>query len=151
LRHLRVIFATFIILNGLSVTLFSQVNSSATVSATIVEPIIQTKTVDINFRTGAVIFAGTLTMSPGKVQPGKPNITLPVPEGVFTAAAFISEGTAGYTYTITVPLSPLEIKNGKNNMIVDSFTRDPMRNEDSGLYSGVYVSYTALNVTVNYN
>jgi hypothetical protein len=151
LRRISGIFVTFIIITGFYGNLFSQANTSASVSATIVEPITQTKTVDINFRTGAVIFAGTLTMVPGKIHPGTPNIMLPVPEGIFTAAAFISEGTAGYSYTITVPLAPLQIKSGKNNLVVDSFTKDPVLNQESGLFSGVYVSYSSLNVTVNYN
>jgi hypothetical protein len=151
LRRIFGIFVTFIIMPGFYGNLFSQTSTSTPVSATIVEPVAQTKTVDINFRTGAVIFAGTLTMVPGKVRPGIPNIMLPVPEGIFTAAAFISENTTGYTYTITVPLAPLEIKTSKNNLVVDSFTRDPVFDQESGLFSGIYVSYSSLNVTVNYN
>jgi hypothetical protein len=145
------IFFTFLILSGFHVKLFSQATSSSSVGATIVEPIIQTKNVGINFSVGAIIFAGTVMMVPSGVHPGTPNITLPVTEGLFTAAAFVVEGTAGYAYTITVPSSPLEIKNGNNTLIVDSFIRDPILNAETGLFSGVYVSVTPFNVTVNYN
>jgi hypothetical protein len=145
------IVVAIIILAGFSVTLFSQTKTSASIGAAIVEPIPVTKTADINFRVGSVIVAGTVTMVPGSVHPGTPNIMLPIPEGVFTAAAFVAEGTAGYAYTITVPSSPLEIKSGNNTLVVDSFTKDPILNPETGLYSGIYVSYTPLNVTVNYN
>jgi len=145
------IFITFIVLAGLSINLFSQATSSASVGATIVEPIILTKPVDLNFRTGTVIFAGTVTMVPGAARPGTPTIMLPVTEGVFTAAVFVVEGTAGYAYTVAVPSSPLEIKSGDQMMVVDSFIRDPIINPETDLYSGVYVMTTPLNVTVNYN
>jgi Domain of unknown function (DUF4402) len=145
------IFITFFMLTGFSVNLFSQASSSASISATVVEPITITKTVDMNFGKVAIIIAGEVEMVPGSVHPKKSAIMLPVTTGTFTAASFITEGTAAYTYTITVPSSPLEIKSGDNMLIVNSFLSDPLINPGTGLVAGVYVSVTPFNVTVNYN
>ena len=73
---MRKFFVLFIILSGFSVHLFSQASSSA--GATVVEPITITKTADMNFRSVAIIFAGTVEMSPRGVPPGIPTIMLPV-------------------------------------------------------------------------
>ena len=148
---MKKIFFAFIILNGLSVNMFSQASSSASVRATVIEPVTITKTVDMNFEVVAIIIAGTVEMVPGRVNSGKSAIMLPVSTGTFTAASFVTEGTAAYTYTITVPPSPLEIKSGDNTMIVNSFRSDPLINSGTGLVAGVYVSVTPFNVTVNYN
>lgn len=147
------IFVTFILLTGFSVNLLSQATSSASIGAMVIQPISQNlmKTVDMNFGTIAIIFAGMVEMVPGGVHPGKSSIMLPVKTGTFTAVSFAVEGTAAYAFTVTVPSSPLEFKSGDNTLVVDSFQSDPVINTGSGLFSGVYVSITPLNVIVNYN
>ena len=141
----------FFILIGSSADLFSQASSSSSIGATIVEPVTITKTADMNFRTVAIIFAGTVEMIPGGVLPKKPTIMLPVTTGTFTAVTFVDEGTAAYAFTITEPPSPLEIKGVDSTLIVNSFISDPIINPGSGLVAGVYVSTTPFDVTVNYN
>jgi hypothetical protein len=143
-------FVFFILLCGLSANLFSQASSS--IGAQVVEPITVTKTADLNFRNVAIIFAGTVEMKmiSAKIQPGLPNILLPV-GGTFTAVTFVVEGTSAYAFTITVPPSPLEIKNGDNTLVVNSLSSDPILNPETDLYAGVFVSVTPLDVIVNYN
>jgi hypothetical protein len=150
-RTISKIFVAFILLTGFPVNLFSQSTSSASIGATVVRPILIEKTADMNFETVAIIIAGEVEMVPGGVYSKKSTIMLPVPTGTFTAASFVTEGTAAYTYTITVPPSPLEIKIGDKTMIVNSFKSDPILNPGKNLFGGVYVSVTPFNVTVNYN
>lgn len=145
------IFVAFIILTGFSVNLFSQASSSASVRAKVVQSITTTKAADMNLGIVSIIFAGTVEIVPGRIHPRKPTIMLPVTTGTFTAATFAAEGTAAYAFTVTIPSSPLEIKNGDNTMVISSFISDPIINPASGLFSGVYVSTTPFNVIVNYN
>ncbi len=134
-------------------SIFAQSGTSGSrASATVVEPILQTKSVDLNFDRVAIIIAGMVELIPSDFRTSPENITLPVTMGTFTAASFLVSGTTtAYTYKITVPSSPLEITNGKNNLIVQSLDTDSMQNSDSDLLAGVFVSVSPLNVTVNYN
>jgi hypothetical protein len=109
-----------------------------------------TRAVETNLGTVAVIIAGTVEVIPARIPAGTPNITVPV-SGTFTAASFVIEGKSAYAYTITVPPSPLEVKSSTGTMVVNSFASDPIINSATGLSSGVYVSVTPLNLTVNYN
>ena len=133
-----------------SCRLYSQSRSTASAGATIIEPITISKTVETNFGTVAIIVAGTVEMIPTHIRAGLSSIVLPV-EGTFTAASFVIEGKAAYAFTITVPPSPLEVRRGDKDLVVNSFSSDPILNPTSGLATGVYVSVTPLNLTVNYN
>jgi hypothetical protein len=135
----------------LSIRVNAQATSSASARATIVEPVTITKAAETSMGTVAIIIAGTIEVIPAKIPRGIPNINLPVNTGTFTAATFMVEGNASYAYTITVPSSPLEVKSSNGPLVVNSFISDPNINSSSGLSSGVYVSVTPLNLTVNYN
>jgi len=142
----------FILLFALSGgNIFAQGQSaSAGVSATVVEPIIFTKSVDLNFEPVTLIFAGTVELVPSDIRAALANITLPVTMGTFTAASYFVGGAA-YTYKITVPSTPFEVESGNNTLIVRSYETDPMLGSDSELLAGVFVSVSSMNVTVNYN
>lgn len=105
----------------------------------------------MNFRSVAIIFAGTVELSPRGVPPGIPTIMLPVTRGTFTAVTFVVGGTAAYAFTITIPPSPLEIKDGNDMLVVNSLSPDPILNPGTDLVAGVFVSVTPFDVTVNYN
>jgi hypothetical protein len=146
----KILFAGFILL-CLSVRLFSQSAASSLASASIVEPITVTKTMDMDLGTVAIIIAGTVEMIPARINTRKPGIILPLKTGTFTAASFFLDGKTAYSQTITIPSSPLEIKSSGGTLVINSFTSDPIVNSPSGLSAGVYVSVTPLNLIVNYN
>ena len=148
---MKIFFVTFILLTGSFLNLTAQTKGSASIGATITEPIIQTKSVEINFGIVAVIIAGEVGFMPVGKAPENPNIVLPFITGIFTAASFFNEGSSAHAFTIGVPSSPLEIKSGANNLVVNSFSSDPIVRSESGLVAGVFVSVTPFNVTVNYN
>lgn len=143
----------FIFILGFSIlSAFSQEGSAGTrISATVVEPITYTKSVDINFDQVAIIIAGSVELVSTKVSGFNTNITLPVTMGTFTAASFVVAGTTAYTYKITVPPSPYELTNSSGGLVVRAFDSDPILNEESELLAGVFVSVSPMNVTVNYN
>ena len=120
-------------------------------SATVVEPITVTKSVDLNFESVAIIVAGSVEMVPANDKGEIPKITMPVTYGTFTAASFVLSSTTAYAYKVTVPPAPVEVNNGKKTMVVKSFDSDPILNPEAGLYAGVYVSVSPMDVTVNYN
>jgi mannose/fructose/N-acetylgalactosamine-specific phosphotransferase system component IIC len=141
-----------LILHCCTFNAFSQGGSTGTrVSATVIEPITLTKSVDLNFDQVAIIIAGSVELVPTGVKSSAANIILPVTMGTFTAASFVVAGTTAYTYKITVPPSPFEVTNETGTMSVRSFDSDPILNADSELLAGVFVSVSPMNVTVNYN
>jgi hypothetical protein len=143
----------FIFILGFSIlSAFSQEGSAGTrISATVVEPITLTKSVDLNFDQVAIIIAGSVELVSTKVSGLNTNITLPVTMGTFTAASFVVAGTTAYTYKITVPPSPYELTSSSGGLVVRAFDSDPILNADSELLAGVFVSVSPINVTVNYN
>lgn len=147
---------TILIILGVTADLVSQTSASASAqasaSADIVQPINIASTLDVSFGTVAVIVAGQIELVQTDSPRGASSIILPTNEvGTFTAASFFTESTSAYAFTITVPSSPLEIKDGNKTMIVSSFKSDPLLNQETGLIAGVYVAVSPLNVTVNYN
>ncbi len=131
---------------------YSQEGSSGTrISATVVEPITVTKSVDLNFESVAIIIAGSVELVPSSASAVMSDIILPVSTGTFTAASFVVAGTTAYSYKITVPPSPMEVPNGNSKLIVRSFDSDPILNPETELLAGVFVSVSPMNVTVNYN
>jgi len=120
-------------------------------SASVVEPITITKSIDLNFESVAIIIAGSVEMVTSNTKGNTASIALPVVTGTFTAASFVMSNSTAYTYKVTVPQSPIEITNGKNSMTIQSFDSDPIVDPESGLYAGVFVSVSPMNVTVNYN
>ena len=160
-------------------TVFSsngQVNATATTTATIVTPIMISKTVDMNFGNIAVgSIGGTVVLSPAGSRTKTGDIVLTATAGTVTSASFTVTGMADYAYNITLPTTNVIITKatGSETMIVNSFVSTPSAN---GILSaeftnpasqiinvgatliispnqtaGVYVSNTPFAVTVNYN
>jgi hypothetical protein len=145
-------YITVLLLFSTTIMAYSQVGSAGTrASATVVEPITVTKSVDLNFESVAIIVAGSVELVSSNDIGELSNIMLPVTSGTFTAASFILSSTTAYSYKVTVPAAPVELKTGKKNLIVRSFDSDPILNADTGLLAGVFVSVSPMDVTVNYN
>lgn len=141
-----------LIMIGINADLLSQTSASASAKANIIQPINIASTLEVNLGTVAVIVAGEIEVVRTVAQKGSAAISLPCSNiGTFTAASFFMESTSSYAFTIEVPPSPLEIKDGNRTMIVNSWKSDPILNPESGLIAGVYVSVSPLNLTVNYN
>jgi len=151
LKPIVKIFPILLILSLLSLYLFSQgttfVLSTAGASATIVEP----GSITSDFGNGFIMIAGTVELTPVRAHGKSGSLTLPVTTGSITVAFFNISGTAGYTFTINLPASPLTIHNGANTMKVTSFKSEPALNAGPEMIAGVYVSVTPMDITVNYN
>lgn len=162
--------AIVIAILGLGTSASAQTTASATATATIVTPISITKQVDMNFGNVAVQTAtgGTVVLATDNSRTKTGGVTLPVNSGTVTAAVFKVDGEGSYTYSITLPSSPLTITNGANNMTVSDFVSNPSGtgqltagtqtlnvgatlNVSAAQTAGVYVSSTPFDVTVNYN
>lgn len=166
---MKKILAISIILLGYISTSFAQVSGTATATATIITPIAISKTVDMNFGNVAVsAAAGTVVLSPAGVRTKTGGVTLPIVAGTISAASFTVTGLGSYTYTITLPSTPLTINNGSNTMTVNSFTSTPSGtgtlsggsqvlnvgatlNVGVNQAAGLYTSASPFTVTVNYN
>jgi hypothetical protein len=147
------IFGVILLLSGLSLSVVSQVSSTAgaSINATVVQPVSTTKTVNTEFGNGTIIVSADVAMTPVGVPSKKGDIVLPVSYGTFTAATYYFSGNTGYTYNISFPTSPIIIKSGSNSWTVSSFVNNTTRNSGSDLIGGVFVSVTSSNITVNYN
>lgn len=157
-------------LAGIATGVHAQETASATATATIVTPISITKDVDMNFGNVAVqsTTGGTVVLTPAGGRTRTAGVTLPTTTGTVTAASFTVNGTGAYTYTITLPSSAHTISSGANTMTVTAFTSTPSGaggqlsggtqqlkvgatlNVGAAQPSGVYVSDTPFDVTVNY-
>lgn len=149
----------------------AQASATATASANIVTPITITKTVDMNFGNVAVhaVNAGTVALSTSGGRTAGGGVTLPAVAGTVAAAEFTVQGTANYTYAITLPASCTISDGNSHNMTVNSFTSSPSAtgtlsssgsqtlsigatlNVTGGQAAGAYTSSTPFTVTVNYN
>jgi len=163
-------FALFVLLTGLSASLFAQVSTTSSASATIVTPITIAKTADINFGNVAVSStAGTVILSNSGTRSLTGGVTLPATTGTVTAGAFTITGAANYTYSITLPSTATNLTSGVNNMTVNAFNSNPgttgtlngsgtqtlkvgaTLNVGASQAAGSYTSPTPFTVTVNYN
>jgi hypothetical protein len=148
---MKKLFTAIIGFCALGGTAIAQTSATATVSATIVEPITISRNVESYFGNGTVILYGEVTLSPVGIHSTAGSVNLPASTGTFTAS-FIQSGTAGYNCSITVPPSPLTFYAGTKKMKVNSMTGDfPSQNSQSGLAAGFYIAVTPFNVTMNYN
>lgn len=164
------IFAILVLLIGSAAASFAQATASANATAAIVTAISITKVVDMNFGNVAVATApgGTVVLTPASTRTSTGGVTLPSTTGTVTAASFNVGGQGIYTYSITLPSSPLTITSGVNTMTVSSFTSTPSGvgslaagaqvlnvgatlNVAAAQPAGVYTSAMSFNVTVNYN
>ncbi|MEI7526256.1 MAG: DUF4402 domain-containing protein [Mariniphaga sp.] len=168
-RNFRLILLLVTFLFGFVGSSFAQVSASSTSSATIIIPINITKTVDMNFGNVAVnAVAGTVILAPAGGRTITGGVTLPAVTGTVAAAAFTVTGAPTYTFSISLPSSPLTITSGANTMTVTAFTSTPSitgtlaagtasllvgatLNVGINQVAGTYTSATPFSVTVNYN
>lgn len=174
MKNLTKLFVTAIVLLFFGAASFAQVTASASATATIITPIAIAKTVDMNFGNLYVSLAtgGTVILTPAGVRSFTGNIGFPVLSGTITAASFTVTGLADATYSIALPAGSLTLTHslGTATMIVDTWTSTPTvaaggvltagtqtLNVGATLHvtaaqlTGVYVSLTPFDVTVNYN
>lgn len=167
MKHLKKLISFVVIFAGITTATFAQ--ALATATATIVSPILITKSLDMNFGNVAVgTTAGTVVMTPAGARSATGGVTLPATVGTVSAATFNVTGTAGYTYTIVITGSPLTVTSGGNTMTVTAFTNSPTSpatlaagnnaltvgatlNVGASQAAGIYVSASSFTVTVNYN
>lgn len=162
-------FTTFIL--GMSLTSFGQVSTTATATATIITPITISNTIDMNFGNISVnATGGTVILTPGSSRSITGGLTLPnFNVGTVTAATFKATGTPDYTYSITLPSTPIIVKSSNNQMEVSAFISNPNSTGKLQLdgeqiinvgatltipanqYAGVYVSEIPFTVSINYN
>ena len=104
--------ASAIALIGFSASANAQVSAAANVEATIVAPIAITNTAHLIFGNVAVSpdDAGTVVMTHGGVRNPTGGVRLPSIPGTFSAAEFKVTGSAGNTYSISLPTDPVIIK-----------------------------------------
>ena len=150
-RKMSRIFTVMIIVSWSISGIFAQFGlSTSNVGATVVNPIVVTKSVVVNFDNVAVILAGSVELIPSSALKSSSNIVLPVTTGTFTAATFVVGGTTAYSYKITVPPAAVEVASGKDKYVVSKFESEMLITEPGAL-AGIFVSVSPMNVIVNYN
>ncbi|MCF8457936.1 MAG: DUF4402 domain-containing protein [Bacteroidales bacterium] len=170
MKTLSKISALGIVMILFATSSFAQVTASASSSATVLTPIAITKTVDMNFGNLAVnATSGTIVLTPASSRTNTGGVTfLNGNNGTVTAASFTVTGLADATYSITLPVSSIDISYAGNDMRVDTWTSDPTPtgtltggtqtlnvgatlNVPASTPAGLYTSATPFDVTVNYN
>lgn len=147
----------------------AQVSASANATVTLIAPLTLTKMIDMNFGNVAVgTSPGTVILSPSGTREATGGVTLPVNTGSVAAASFTVTGATNYTFSISLPASPVTLKSGANSLTVGAFTSSPTPNGTltggtatlnvgatltvpAGQAAGVYTTETPFTVTVNYN
>ncbi len=155
---------------GFSTNIFAQTTAIASTSVNIVTPIGITKTVDMNFGNIATGLAasGTAVLSPDGTRSTTGGVTIPPVSGSPAAASFVVTGTGSYTYTISLPGSPIVLNGVTEGVTVDAFVSNPAPigmlnagtqtvyvgatlNVPESTVPGSYTNVSGLKVTVNYN
>ena len=144
-------FVIFLLLSCMPAGVFSQVmeTRSAKVSATIVEPVAVSKSLNSEFGNYSLVLTAIVKMTPVGSAVKKGNVVLPVSSGTFTATIYNYTGSPGIMCTYTSPVNPMIIRTGSETMQVASLS--PVRNSGNDMIAGVFVSVTRANVIVNYN
>ena len=158
-----------LLLVGFSAHAFSQAAASANTTVTIVTPIGITKSVDMVFGNIATTPApGTVVLSTDGVRTPNGGVTFPASAGTVTAASFAVTGTGSYTYTISLPASPIVMSGTSEGVTVGAFVSDPapIGKLNAGAQTvnvgatliipastaaDTYKNTSGLRVTVNYN
>jgi hypothetical protein len=150
---------------------FSQTSATSTItaSATVVEPIQITKSVDLNFGSLMGNFTtGTLTLDPyGTRTVNGVQISNAVPGGVTAGEAIVTHSNNNYSISLPESFTLYNSGNPDQFLLVDQFTVKPMPNtgdEGSDIlkigatlnlganqFAGFYTNSTGFNVTVSYN
>jgi hypothetical protein len=172
MKQIAKFFALAIVMVAFTANAIGQVSETASATATIVGPITILKVTDMNF--GNVVTSaatGTIILDPaGTRTAGGGASILAAQPGTVTAATFTVGGTAGFTYTISLPASVSIDDPGLGApMTVDNFTSTPSPtgtiqaggtetlsvgatlNVGASQVPGIYTSAAPFTVTVNYN
>lgn len=169
MKNITKSLAITILLFGFLVDVFAQATATASTTATIVTPIGITKSVDMVFgniaTNGAV---GTVILATDGTRTPTGGVTLPAAAGSPTAASFVVTGSGSYTYTISLPGSPITLTGTTAGVTVGTFTSNPTPtgtltagtqtiyvgatlNLPVSTVAGSYTNAAGLSVTVNYN
>jgi hypothetical protein len=158
-----------LLLVGFSAHAFAQATAAASTTVTIVTPIGITKSVDMVFGNIATTPApGTVVLGTDGIRTPNGGVTLPASAGTVTAASFAVTGTGSYTYTITLPASPIVLNGTTDGVTVGAFVSNPAPigklsagaqtvNVGATLIipastaADTYKNTSGLRVTVNYN
>ena len=115
-----------LLLIGFPVTAFAQATVAANTTVTIVTPIGITKSVDMVFGNIATTAAsGTVVLGTDGTRTPNGGVTLPSAAGTVTAASFSVTGSGSYTYTISLPSSPIVLSGATNGVTVGAFVSNP--------------------------
>lgn len=125
MKNITKLFAIAIAIIGFSATSFAQGTStkSASASAKIVESLVLTNTVPLNFGTMTVpTSAATVTIAPGGVRTSSGTLSLLTIAPVSTDATYTVAGDKNATYVVTLPADGVvSIVSGSNSMTINSF------------------------------
>ena len=168
MKNITKIFSLLLV--GFSANVFAQATVAASIATNIVTPIGITKSDDMVFgnistngSTGTILVGtdGTRTPTGG--------VTLPAVTGSPKAASFIVTGAGNYTYSISLPGSPITLAGNTAGVTVDAFVSNPgpsgkltaagtqtvyvgaTLNLPASTVVGSYMNASGLSVTVNYN
>jgi len=168
MKKITILIAILLVV-GFSTNAFAQATATASTTATIVTPIGISKTVDMNFGNVATNGAvGTVVLTPAGTRTLTGGVTLPAASGSPTAASFAVTGSGTYTYTITLPASPITLAGTTAGVTVGTFVSNPASpgaltagaqtvlvgatlNLPVSVVAGSYTNAASLTVTVNYN
>jgi hypothetical protein len=158
-----------LLLVGFSAHAFAQATAAASTTVTIVTPIGITKSVDLVFGNIATTPApGTVVLGTDGVRTPNGGVTLPASAGTVTAASFAVTGTGSYTYTISLPASPITLSGTTDGVTVGAFVSNPAPTGTlsagsqtvnvgatliipASTAADTYKNTSGLRVTVNYN
>ena len=154
---------------GFSTMSFAQSTATTKSSATVIQPITISNSVELNFGTLAVssTIPGTVTIEPSSNRTKTGGVTLPAVTGTVSAAKFTVTGEGTSTYSITLPTTVNLTYNGWV-LIANDFTSTPSGigtlsggTQDiyvgatlslgAGQLPGLYTNASDLAVTVNFN
>jgi hypothetical protein len=164
------LFLVAILLVTVSALSFGQVTVTASTSVNVVTPIGMTLVNNMNFGNIATNgSAGTVVLSTGSIRTPGTGVSLPAATGTVTAASFDVTGSGTFTYTITIPSSPISLTGGPTSGVtVGTFISAPSGtgaltagaqtllvgatlNLPANTAAGAYSNASDLAVTVNYN
>jgi hypothetical protein len=158
-----------LLLVGFSANAFAQASATANTTVTIVTPIGITKAVDMVFGNIATnTTSGTVVLGTDGTRTPNGGVILPSSAGTVTAASFNVTGSGSYTYTISLPGSPIALNGATEGVTVGAFVSNPA---PTGMLSAgaqtvhvgatlmipasaaadTYKNTSGLRVTVNYN
>ena len=167
MKNITKYFALLLI--GFPANAFAQSTAVASTTVTIVTPIGITKSVDMVFGNIATTTAsGTVVLGTDGTRTPIGGVTLPNSAGTVTAASFSVTGSGSYTYTISLPSSPLVLSGTTGGVTVSAFVSNPAStgtlstgtqtikigatlNIPASTAADTYKNNSGLQVTVNYN